>query len=94
MATMPTDREAARLPRPAKSVTQILKPTSIENGSQKGYHRSISTFEEAIRTLRIGTSSRFPFVALKATILCPHTSNSRLVVHLGEAMLRFPNSLS
>jgi len=53
IGTMPVDRLAAKLPKvtPTLVNTAILAKTS-QNGSRKGYYRSTSDFEEAVRTIR------------------------------------------
>lgn len=53
IATMPSDRMAAQLPRPAGAVAapQII-PAGVEKERRKGYYRSASSFDEAVRTLR------------------------------------------
>jgi len=55
---LPLDREASVLPKPAKpelAETSLAPPGSVDgskDGRRKRYYRSISGFEEAIRTLR------------------------------------------
>ncbi len=53
IAAMPSDRMAAQLPRPVAAVapTQMV-PASIDKDRRKGYYRSASSFDEAVRTLR------------------------------------------
>ncbi len=53
IATMPIDRVIAQLPRVADTFPAgaiVAKPA--QNGDRKGYYRSTSAFEEAVRTLR------------------------------------------
>jgi capsular exopolysaccharide synthesis family protein len=53
IGTMPRDRLAAQLPRTAAPVpTPAIVAKLASNGSRKGYYRSTSDFEEAVRTLR------------------------------------------
>jgi len=53
IAMLPTDRDEAQLPRPAKPpAAPTLVPKASENGRRKGYYRTGSSFDEAIRTLR------------------------------------------
>jgi len=88
IATMPADREAARLPQPAKSPAPILKPTSIENGGQKGYYRSISNFEEAVRTLRntiLLSDIEGILHSIVLTSAIPGEGKTTLAAHLGIA---------
>jgi capsular exopolysaccharide synthesis family protein len=53
IGTMPIDKLAAQLPRSAVPVQAgaILAKTS-QSGNRKGYYRSASDFEEAVRTIR------------------------------------------
>ncbi len=53
IAAMPSDRIAAQLPRPVAEIapTQMV-PTSIDKERRKGYYHSVSSFDEAVRTLR------------------------------------------
>ncbi len=58
IGVLPLDREASILPKPAKPelAEASLVPQNAagerKDGRRKGYYRSISSFEEAIRTLR------------------------------------------
>src|ERR1035437_1537202 len=53
IATMPIDRLAAQLPRAVASVTAAaIVPKPPQGGKGKGYYRSTSDFEEAVRTIR------------------------------------------
>lgn len=88
IATMPADREAAQLPQPAKIASQFAKPTSNENGSQKSYHRSISTFEEAVRTLRntiLLSDIEGILHSIVLTSAIPGEGKTTLAAHLGIA---------
>lgn len=53
IGTMPIDRTAALLPKsaaPAPSAAMVAK--AAQNGNRKGYYRSTSDFDEAVRTIR------------------------------------------
>jgi len=56
IASMPSDRTAAQLPRPAAAVATIAKaeilPLESDGEKKKRYYRSASSFDEAVRTLR------------------------------------------
>ena len=53
IATMPVDRAGAQLPRSTpEAPSGVLVPKNGDNGRRKGYYRGVSTFDEAIRTLR------------------------------------------
>jgi capsular exopolysaccharide synthesis family protein len=53
IATMPSDRMAAQLPRPIAAVASVqIVPADIDKERRKGYYRSASSFDEAVRTLR------------------------------------------
>ena len=53
IAAMPIDRVGAQLPRAAPPVAPAaLVPKNGDNGRRKGHYRSVSGFDEAIRTLR------------------------------------------
>jgi len=53
IATMPVDRAGAQLPRSTPEASSgVLVPKNGDNGRRKGYYRGVSTFDEAIRTLR------------------------------------------
>jgi capsular exopolysaccharide synthesis family protein len=53
IGTMPVDRLAAQLPKSAAAVpTAALVASAGQNGKRKGYYRSTSDFDEAVRTIR------------------------------------------
>jgi polysaccharide biosynthesis transport protein len=53
IATMPSDRIAVQLPRPAgAAATAQIIPAVIDKERRRGYYRSASSFDEAVRTLR------------------------------------------
>ncbi len=53
IATMPSDRTAAQLPRPLAPVAPAkIVPATTDRDRRKGYYRSASSFDEAVRTLR------------------------------------------
>jgi capsular exopolysaccharide synthesis family protein len=53
IATMPSDRAAAQLPRPLAAVAPAkIVPATTDRDRRKGYYRATSSFDEAVRTLR------------------------------------------
>ncbi len=54
ISTMPIDRNAAALPKPIidPDAAQAIVPDPSQNGHNKGYYRTASEFDEAVRTLR------------------------------------------
>lgn len=53
IATLPVDRDAARLPNAVKpAAVPTVVPKATDSGSRTGYYRTNSSFDEAIRTLR------------------------------------------
>jgi capsular exopolysaccharide synthesis family protein len=53
IGTMPIDRLAAQLPKSAATVSSAaIVAKSAQSGNRKGYYRSTSDFEEAVRTIR------------------------------------------
>jgi capsular exopolysaccharide synthesis family protein len=53
IGTLPIDRAAAQLPRTAPLVPAAAVAAKLsQNGNGKGYYRSTSDFEEAVRTIR------------------------------------------
>jgi succinoglycan biosynthesis transport protein ExoP len=89
IATMPTDRDAAQLPRPAKSSSApFVVSTSAESGSQNGYYGAASSFEEAIRTLRntiLLSDVEGMLHSIVLTSSVPGEGKTTLAAHLGIA---------
>lgn len=53
IATMPSDRAAAQLPRPLAAIAPAkIVPATTDRERRKGYYRATSSFDEAVRTLR------------------------------------------
>jgi len=53
IGTMPVDRLAAQLPRVAEGgAADANVPSAPQGGNRKGYYRSTTDFEEAVRTIR------------------------------------------
>jgi capsular exopolysaccharide synthesis family protein len=53
IGTMPIDKLAAQLPKSAAPVSaSAIAAKTSQNGNRKGYYRSASDFEEAVRTIR------------------------------------------
>jgi capsular exopolysaccharide synthesis family protein len=53
IATMPSDRTSAQLPRPAAAIAKgEIVPKESNGDRRRGYYHSASRFDEAIRTLR------------------------------------------
>jgi capsular exopolysaccharide synthesis family protein len=89
IATMPADREAAQLPRPAKpSAAPFIVSASIESGNQNGYYGAASSFEEAIRTLRntiLLSDVEGMLHSIVITSAIPGEGKTTLAAHLGIA---------
>jgi capsular exopolysaccharide synthesis family protein len=52
IGTMPVDRLAAQLPKSAATIAADAIVVKPQSGTGKGYYRSTSDFEEAVRTIR------------------------------------------
>jgi capsular exopolysaccharide synthesis family protein len=89
IATMPADRDAAQLPRPAKSpAAPFVVSTSVESGNQNGYYGASSSFEEAIRTLRntiLLSDVEGMLHSIVLTSAVPGEGKTTLAAHLGIA---------
>lgn len=90
IATMPADRDAAQLPRPVKpSAAPFVIPTSFESGRQKDYYRTVSSFDEAIRTLRntiLLSDVEGMLHSIVLTSAVPGEGKTTLAAHLGVAI--------
>ena len=89
IATMPIDREAAQLPRPANVVAaRLANANPLENGTRKDHYRSISSFEEAVRTLRntiLLSDIEGILHSIVLTSAIPGEGKTTLAAHLGIA---------
>jgi succinoglycan biosynthesis transport protein ExoP len=89
IATMPSDRTAAQLPRPVAAIVPAqIVPKDSDKGRRKGYYRSASSFDEAIRTLRntillSDFESRLHSIVL--TSATPSEGKTTLAAHLAIA---------
>jgi capsular exopolysaccharide synthesis family protein len=89
IATMPSDRMAAQLPRPVSAVVPAqIVPAEIDKDRRKGYYRSASSFDEAVRTLRntillSDFEGRLHSIAL--TSAAPGEGKTTLAAHLAIA---------
>ncbi|MFZ0393032.1 MAG: polysaccharide biosynthesis tyrosine autokinase [Terracidiphilus sp.] len=89
IATLPTNREAAQLPRAAEAAAApTLMPKLSDSGSRKGYYGAGSSFDEAIRTLRntillSDFESRLHSIVLTSAV--PSEGKTTLTAHLAIA---------
>lgn len=89
IATLPADRDAAPLPHPVKQqAAPVVVPKAAENGRRKGYFRTGSSFDEAIRTLRntillSDFESRLHSIVVTSAV--PSEGKSTLAAHLAAA---------
>jgi polysaccharide biosynthesis transport protein len=88
IATLPTSREAAQLPRPENLAMPALIQKASGNGHRKGYYGSGSSFDEAIRTLRntillSDLEGRLRSIVLTSAI--PNEGKTTLAAHLAIA---------
>jgi capsular exopolysaccharide synthesis family protein len=89
IGTMPVDRVAAQLPRAAVPVaTPAMLAKAAQNGNRKGYYRSTSDFEEAVRTIRntillSDFEGRLRSIAL--TSAAPSEGKTTIAAHLAIA---------
>lgn len=89
IATMPSDRTAAQLPR---SVTALAAPKIVpaitDRERRKGYYRSASSFDEAVRTLRntiLLSDFEQRLHSIVLTSAAPGEGKSTLATHLAIA---------
>ncbi len=89
IATIPADRDAAQLPKPAKSpAAPFVVPTASESGNQAGYYLTGSIFEEAIRTLRntiLLSDAEGLLHSIVLTSAVPGEGKTTMAAHLGVA---------
>ncbi|MGO9324579.1 MAG: GumC family protein [Terracidiphilus sp.] len=89
IATIPVDRAGAHLPRsPEGSVPGVLVPRNGHNGHRKDYYHGVSSFDEAIRSLRntillSDFDSRLHAIVL--TSATPGEGKTTLAAHLAIA---------
>lgn len=89
IGTMPTDSIAAQLPRPIEQVQSETVLTRVSsNPSRKGYYKSTSDFEEAVRTIRntillSDFEGRLRSIAI--TSATPSEGKSTIAAHLAIA---------
>jgi capsular exopolysaccharide synthesis family protein len=87
IGTMPIDHAAAQLPRPLGTGAAIV-PKPIDPSNRKGYYRTTSDFEEAVRTIRntillSDFEGRLSSIAL--TSAAPSEGKSTVAAHLAIA---------
>ena len=92
IASMPSDRTAAQLPRPAAEVAAIAKaeilPMASDGEKGKRYYRSASGFDEAVRTLRntiLLSDFEGRLHSIMLTSAVPGEGKTTLVAHLAIA---------
>lgn len=89
IGTMPIDNLAAQLPRlpaPPRETAALAK--NEKNGSRKGYYRSASDFEEAIRTIRntiLLSDFEGRLRSIMLTSAAPGEGKSTIAAHLAVA---------
>jgi len=89
IATLPVDRAGAQLPRTTSEVAPAaLMPRNSHNGHRKDYYRGVSSFDEAIRSLRntillSDFDSRLHSIVL--TSATPGEGKTTLAAHLSMA---------
>ncbi len=89
IATIPADRDAAQLPKPAKSpAAPFVVPTASESSNKAGYYLTGSIFEEAIRTLRntiLLSDAEGLLHSIVLTSAVPGEGKTTMAAHLGVA---------
>ncbi len=89
IATMPSDRMAAQLPRPLATIaTAKIVPAITGLNRSKGYYRSASSFDEAVRTLRntiLLSDFEGRLNSIVLTSAAPGEGKSTLAAHLAMA---------
>jgi capsular exopolysaccharide synthesis family protein len=89
IATMPSDRTAAQLPRPLSAIVPAqIVPMETEKDRRKGYYRTASGFDEAVRTLRntiLLSDFEGRLHSLVLTSAAPGEGKSTLAAHLAIA---------
>jgi capsular exopolysaccharide synthesis family protein len=89
IATMPSDRAAAQLPQPLTVVAPAkIVPATTDRDRRKGYYRSASSFDEAVRTLRntiLLSDFEGRLHSIVLTSAAPGEGKSTLAAHLAMA---------
>lgn len=89
IATMPSDQRAAQLPRPvAVNAPAQIVPAGAARTRRKGYYRSASSFDEAVRTLRntiLLSDFEGRLHSIVLTSAAPGEGKSTLAAHLAIA---------
>jgi len=89
IATMPSDRRAAQLPRPLAAIAPAeIVPATTDRDRRKGYYRSASSFDEAVRTLRntiLLSDFEDRLHSIVLTSAAPGEGKSTLAAHLAMA---------
>ena len=89
IATMPSDQRAAQLPRPVAVIAPAqIVPADTVRGRRKGYYRSASSFDEAVRTLRntiLLSDFEGRLHSIVLTSAAPGEGKSTLAAHLAIA---------
>jgi capsular exopolysaccharide synthesis family protein len=89
IATMPSDRPAAQLPRPLAAIASAkIVPATSDRDRRKGYYQSASSFDEAVRTLRntiLLSDFEGRLHSIVLTSAAPGEGKSTLAAHLAIA---------
>ena len=89
IATMPSDQRAAQLPRPVAVIAPAqIVPADTVRDRRKGYYRSASSFDEAVRTLRntiLLSDFEGRLHSIVLTSAAPGEGKSTLAAHLAIA---------
>jgi polysaccharide biosynthesis transport protein len=88
IATMPSDRTAAQLPRPVAAIVSPQAIPTTDRDRRKGYYRSASSFDEAVRTLRntiLLSDFEGRLHSIVLTSAAPGEGKSTLAAHLAIA---------
>lgn len=89
IATMPSDRMAAQLPRPLVTAAPAkIVPAITDRERRRGYYRSASSFDEAVRTLRntiLLSDFEGRLNSIVLTSAAPGEGKSTLAAHLAMA---------
>jgi capsular exopolysaccharide synthesis family protein len=89
IGTMPVDRLAAQLPKgPATTPTAAIVAQTAKNEKRKGYYRSTSDFEEAVRTIRntiLLSDFEGRLRSIVLTSAAPSEGKSTIAAHLAIA---------
>ncbi|WP_263352997.1 GumC family protein [Acidicapsa acidisoli] len=89
IGTLPVDRVAAQLPRPAVPIrTEALIPKVVPGRNRNGYYKTTSDFEEAVRTLRntiLLSDFEGRLRSIVLTSATPSEGKTTMAVHLAIA---------